>query len=152
MTAEIFLRWVVAVLSLVGLALATYLSVAHVTGTGPACSVGGGCHDVTGSDYSVLLGVPVAFLGVAGYSALLLGNLAYLGLNNPPNSLMYGLLGTALIGEVFSSYFTFTQAFLIHSYCIYCLTSATITTAILVTTIVATVLSLRTGEIQAQRF
>ena len=49
-----------------GLALATYLSVEHVTGGAPACGVAGGCADVTGSEYAVLLGVPVAFIGVVG--------------------------------------------------------------------------------------
>ncbi len=144
MTAETVFRWVVVALSLVGLALATYLSVAHITGTGPACGVDGGCGEVTGSEYSVLLGVPVAFIGVAGYSALLLGNLAYIGLDSPPNALTYGLLGMALIGEGFSSYFTFTQAFLIDAYCIYCLASAAITTSILVLTLAATVLARKT--------
>ena len=131
-------RLVVAALSLAGLALATYLSVEHVTGGATACVVSGGCGDVTSSEYAVLLGVPVAFIGVAGYGALLLGTLAYLGLDSPPNSLAYALLGMALLGEGLTAYFVYVQAFRIHAYCVYCLASAGIMTAALVMTVYAT--------------
>ena len=123
--------WSAAALSLAGLGLATYLSVAHVSGSGPACQVGGSCGEVTGSEYSALLGVPVAFIGVAGYGALLLGSLAQVGLDEPPAGLAYGLLGTALAGWGFSAYLVFTQAFLMGAYCSYCMASAAIMTATL---------------------
>ena len=139
MTAGAVSRWAVAALSLAGLALATYLSVEHVTGGAPACVVSGGCGDVTSGEYAVLLGVPVAFIGVAGYGALLLGTLAYLGLDSPPNSLAYALLGMALLGEGFTAYFVYTQAFRIHAYCAYCLASAAIMTSAFVMTLYATV-------------
>ena len=102
MTAGTVSRWAVAALSLAGLALATYLSVEHVSGGIPACGVSSECGDVTTSEYAVLMGLPVAFIGVAGYAALLLGTLAYLGMDGPPNFLSYALLGTALIGEGFT--------------------------------------------------
>ena len=135
MTAGKISRWAVVVLSLAGLAVATYLSVEHVSGGIPACGVTSGCDDVTTSEYAVLFGVPVAFIGVAGYGALLLGTLAYLGLEDPPNFLTFALLGMALIGEAFTLYFVYTQAFRIHAYCEYCLASAAIMTTILVLTI-----------------
>ena len=132
-------RWAVAVLSLAGLALATYLSVEHVTGGEAGCVVSGGCGDVTTSEYAVLLGVPVAFIGVAGYGALLLGTLAYLGLDSPPDSLAYGLLGMVLLGESLTAYFVYTQAFRIHAYCLYCMASAAIMTSVFAVTVLATV-------------
>ena len=138
MTAGKISRWAVAVLSLAGLAVATYLSVEHVSGGIPACGISSGCDEVTTSEYAVLFGVPVAFIGVAGYGALLLGALAYLGLEDPPNFLTYALLGMALVGEAFTLYFVYTQAFRIHAYCQYCLASAAIMTSILVLTIYAT--------------
>ena len=137
MTSGSALRWAVAVLSLAGLALATYLSVEHVTGDA-ACVVGEGCGDVTSSEYAVLLGVPVAFIGVAGYAALFLGTLAYLGLDSPPSSLAYVLLGMAVIGESLTAYFVYTQAFRIQSYCVYCLASAAIMTSAFALTVYAT--------------
>ena len=139
MTADTVSRWAVTVLSLAGLALATYLSVEHVSGGIPACGVSSGCGDVTTSEYAVLMGMPVAFIGVAGYGALLLGTLAYLGMDSPPNFLSYALLSIAIIGEVFTLYLLYTQAFRIHAYCEYCLASAAIMTSVLVLTIYAAV-------------
>ena len=139
MTSGAAPRWVVAALSLAGLALATYLSVEHVIGGEAACVVLEGCGDVTTSEYAVLLGVPVAFIGVAGYGALLLGTLAYLGLDSPPSSLAHALLGMAVTGESLTAYFVYTQAFRIQAYCIYCLASAAIMTSVFVITVYATV-------------
>lgn len=138
MTSATASRWVVAALSLAGLALATYLSVEHVAGGEAACVVAEGCGDVTSSEYAVLLGVPVAFIGVAGYAALFLGTLAYLGLDNTPSSLAYALLGMAVIGEGLTAYFLYAQAFRIQAYCVYCLASAAIMTSAFAVTVFAT--------------
>ncbi len=131
-------RWAIAALSLAGLAVATYLSVEHVTGGIPSCGISTGCDTVTTSDYAVLMGVPVAIVGVVGYAALLLGTLAYLGLDNPPTGLSYALMGIALLGEGFTLYLVYTQAFRIHAYCEYCLSSAAIMTSILALSAYAT--------------
>ena len=130
-----------AILSLVGLALATYLSVTYLSGADLACGVGGGCGAVTTSEYSRFLGIPVALLGVGGYAALLLGSLATLGLPQPPAMLRWGLAGFACAGFAFSAYLTATQAFLIGSYCVYCLTSAALMTALMALTVLAAVRS-----------
>ena len=124
-------------LSLVGLALATYLSVTYLSGADLACGVDGGCGAVTTSEYSRFLGIPVALLGVGGYAVLLLGSLAALGVPQPPAVLRWGLAGIACVGFAFSAYLTATQAFLIGSYCIYCLTSASLMTALMALTVVA---------------
>jgi uncharacterized membrane protein len=61
------LRISILILSLVGLGLSTYLSIAHFAGTQIlACSSGGfvNCAQVTTSSQSYLLGVPVAFYGL----------------------------------------------------------------------------------------
>ena len=128
-------------LSLTGLALATYLSVTYLSGADLACGVGGGCGAVTTSEYSRFLGIPVALLGVGGYAVLLLGSLAALGLPQPPAMLRWGLAGVACAGFAFSAYLTATQAFLIGSYCVYCLTSALLMTALMALTMVAAVRS-----------
>ena len=128
-----------AALSLAGLALATYLSVAHLSGADLACGAGGGCGAVTSSEYSRFLGIPVALLGVGGYAMLLLGSLAALGLGQPPAMLRWGLAGVAAFGFAFSAYLTSTQAFLISSYCVYCLTSAALMTALMLLTLTAAI-------------
>ena len=93
---------------------------------------------MTTSEYAVLMGMPVAIVGVVGYATLLLGTLAYLGLDDPPTGLSYALLGIALLGEGFTLYLVYTQAFRIHAYCEYCLSSAAIMTSILVLSAYAT--------------
>ena len=35
------------------------------------CPIGGGCETVQSSAYAVMFGIPVAFIGIAGYAALL---------------------------------------------------------------------------------
>lgn len=128
-----------AALSLIGLALATYLSVTYLSGAGLACGVDGGCGAVTTSEYSRFLGIPVALLGVGGYAVLLLGSLAALGLPQPPIALRWGIAAIAAIGFAFSAYLTATQALLIGSYCIYCLTSASLMTALMLLTLTAAI-------------
>ena len=68
-------RWAVAsaaILALVGLGISTYLTIAHYIGTQAlACSDNGAinCAKVTTSPESVILGIPVAVLGLAFYLA-----------------------------------------------------------------------------------
>jgi len=68
-------RWVVAttgILALAGLGISTYLTIAHFVGTQAlACSDNGAinCAKVTTSPESVILGIPVAILGLAFYLA-----------------------------------------------------------------------------------
>ena len=133
-----------ALLSLAGLGLATNLSTVYLSGADLSCGVSGGCRAVTTSEYSRFLGMPVALLGVGGYAALLLGCLAALGVPEPPALLRWALAGVAFAGFAFSAYLTGTQAFLIGSYCVYCLTSASLMTAIMALTLVAALV--RTGD------
>ena len=130
---------ITAALSFAGLLLATYLSVAYLSGAGVACGVSGGCGAVTASEYARFLGVPVALLGVGGYAILMMGSLAALGLGQPPAALRWSLAAIAAIGFTFSAYLTATQALIIGSYCVYCLTSAALMTAITALTITAAV-------------
>src|SRR3954470_10046612 len=60
-----------ALLSLLGLLDAAYLALERITGGPIACPIGGGCETVQSSAYALLVGIPVAFIGVAGYTALL---------------------------------------------------------------------------------
>ncbi len=128
-----------AAMSLAGLALATYLSVAYLSGASVACGVSGGCGAVTSSEYARFLGMPVALLGVGGYAALLMGSLAALGLGQPSALLRWALAGVACVGFAFSAYLTATQTLIIGSYCVYCLTSAFLMTAIMALTVTAAV-------------
>lgn len=132
-----FCWWAVAILSVIGLGIATYLSVLYVSGAAAACGAGGGCSAVAASDYAKLFGVPVAFLGVGGYSLILLGSLAVIGGIEFLIESRYLVLGLVGLGTVFSAYLTATQVFFIGSYCAYCLASASIMTVMLILAIMA---------------
>src|SRR3954462_12301751 len=67
-----FPRMAAAVLGVLGLLDAAYLALERITGGPIACPVGGGCEIVQSSIYALIFGVPVAFIGVAGYAALLI--------------------------------------------------------------------------------
>ena len=70
--APSWVTWVTLALSLVGLALATYLTITHFDPRVLACSGHGlvNCGAVTTSPQSAFLGIPVAFLGLAQYVAM----------------------------------------------------------------------------------
>ena len=63
----------ITALALAGIGIAGYLSWARAAGETVACPVaGGGCETVQQSSYSELVGIPVAYLGVATYVVLLI--------------------------------------------------------------------------------
>ena len=58
---------VAALLSLVGLADALYLTIEHLTGQSVRCTIISGCSAVLSSPYAVVAGIPLAALGAAAY-------------------------------------------------------------------------------------
>jgi len=119
-------RWwlAVAILCLVGLGVSAYLTATFFTGVGPACGIVPGCREVAESEYSKILGIPVAAVGVIGYSLMLLASLAGVGLERPPIALRLFLGVGAGIAATFSVYLTVIEYAVIHAACVYCLTSA----------------------------
>ena len=61
------LRRVMLGLAIIGLGVATYLTIIHYAGIKPACTAGTSCIKVQSSVWSKLDGVPVALLGLIGY-------------------------------------------------------------------------------------
>jgi uncharacterized membrane protein len=125
---------IAATLALLGLIVATYLSLWKVGAIGTlACGTGGGCEAVQTSPYADLLGIPVAFYGVGGYLALLGTALAGL---QPPwvrrQSPTVALVAMSGLGVAFSVYLTYLEAFVIHAWCRWCVASAVIVTGIFV--------------------
>ena len=52
-----------AVLSLIGLADATYLTIEHITGQSVRCTIVSGCSEVLSSRYATVGGMPLALVG-----------------------------------------------------------------------------------------
>jgi uncharacterized membrane protein len=70
----------------------------------------------------------VAVLGLAGY----IGMLFTLFIRNEVGRV--ATFGIALIGFLFSMYLTYREAFTIHAYCYWCLSSATLMTILVILT------------------
>jgi len=122
-----------ALLSLLGLADALYLTIEHVTGQSVKCTIISGCSEVLSSPYAVVAGIPLAALGAAAYFTVFsLATLAAFGYRAA------GTLLTPVIAAMFfvSIWLIYLQAFVIREFCQYCLFSAAITTALLVIVVV----------------
>jgi len=122
-----------ALLSLLGMADALYLTVEHVTGQSVKCTIISGCSEVLSSPYAVVAGIPLAALGAAAYFTVFsLATLAAFGYRAA------GTLLTPVIAAMFfvSIWLIYLQAFVIREFCQYCLFSAAITTALLVIVVV----------------
>jgi uncharacterized membrane protein len=124
------LRLAVAVLAVIGIGIAGYLTYVHYAGLKVLCLSSGGCETVQSSRYAKVDGVPVAVLGLVGYVTILattavrgeIGRLAG--------------FGFALIGFLFSLYLTYREKFSIHAWCQWCIASAILMTALLIPTAV----------------
>jgi uncharacterized membrane protein len=124
-------RQAIAVLALVGWFVALYLGL-HALGIGGALKCGtGGCDTVQTSRWAVLFGIPVAFYGVVGYTAILAVTLVGLQptrLSRRGPTLLIAALATG--GVLSSGWLTYLELFVIHAICRWCVTSAVIMTAI----------------------
>ena len=123
-----------AIVSLIGLADAIYLTVEHVTGQSVRCTIVAGCSEVLSSQYAVVAGVPLAAVGAAAYFCVFsLATLAAFGYR------FAGLMLTVLVllMFVFSLWLIYLQAFVIHAFCQFCLLSAAVTTALTVLALLA---------------
>jgi uncharacterized membrane protein len=116
-----------ALLSLVGLADALYLTINHLTGQSARCTVTGGCGEVLGSIYSTVGGIPVAAIGALAYFTVFsLATLVLYGYRRA-RPLLTAVVGLMLLATL---WLLSVQAFILHKYCEYCLLSAAITLAL----------------------
>jgi len=122
----------VALLALIGALVALYLTLYKVGVIGAlACQIGS-CERVNTSRWATFLGLPVAAWGLATY--LLLLGIALRGLGTrPPRATGWLLAAISGWGVLFSGWLTYLELFVIHSICIWCVTSATIMTLIFIT-------------------
>lgn len=111
-------RVAIAALSLAGIGIAGYLSWARAAGESLACPIsGGGCETVQQSSYSELVGLPVAYLGLAAYVALLVLVLW------DSEAARAAAAAVALSGAAFAVYLLVVQLVVIDAVCVWCLAS-----------------------------
>jgi vitamin-K-epoxide reductase (warfarin-sensitive) len=77
------------------------------------------CDIVNRSEYSSIVGIPVAGIGVAGYAALIV-LATYL---RSRTETVNRLLGASLAGLAFALYLTYVEAYVLETWCILCLAS-----------------------------
>ena len=129
-------RQAIVLLALVGLLVATYLWLYKIGALGELQCGTGSCEYVQTSRYAELLGIPVAFYGVAGYAALLGLGLAGLQPRFTADRRVGTLLAAlATVGFAFTLYLTAIELFVLHAICRWCVGSALIMTAIWVLSI-----------------
>ena len=112
----------IAGLSLAGVAISS-ISLFHHFGTSKTsfCDLGQSfnCDLVNRSSYSVVLGLPVALIGIIGYLLLLAFATVYREKAETP----FMLLIASVAGLVFALRLTYIEAYVIHTWCVLCLTS-----------------------------
>lgn len=113
-----------AIVALVGLADAIYLTVHHYTAEPVPCSIIAGCEQVLTSPYSEIGGIPLAAFGAAAYFvAFSLAVLAAFG-----DRRMWTLFGLqTILMSAFTAWLLYVQGALIGAFCQFCLISAVTT-------------------------
>lgn len=137
-----FLYAVIAILSLVGVVLSAVSLQRHYAKSDTTfCDFSQkfSCDIVNRSEYSELVGIPVAGIGVVGYAALLF--LSTLWKSRPATPTR--LLAAAAAGFVLALYLTYVEAYDLKTWCILCLGSQLV---ILLITVLSAVVKLRTAR------
>jgi uncharacterized membrane protein len=119
--AQIILFTVAAFVALIGLAEATYLTVLYLTGETAVCGGSSDCFKVLGSSYARPAGVPLAALGsLAYFSVFSFATFAAFGYVQAHTFFALSVLAMFVV----TLWLLFVQAFLLHTFCRYCLFSA----------------------------
>jgi uncharacterized membrane protein len=136
-----------AVVALIGLGDAIYLTIHHYTGEKVPCSIVEGCEQVLTSKYATIGGIlpiiqsipsiaeiPLAAFGAAAYFiAFSLAILAAFG-----NRLMWKIFGIQVVlMAIFTAWLTYLQAYEIEAFCQFCLLSAATTLTLLIIALVS---------------
>ncbi len=117
-----------ALVALVGVADAVYLTLEHLSGRSVRCMVVSGCDTVLQSGYATFAGnIPLAAAGAAAYFAVFsLATLAAFGYGGvrAPLKILVALM------FAFTLWLLYLQAFVLKAFCTYCLISAAVTTTL----------------------
>jgi uncharacterized membrane protein len=130
------LRQITIALTIIGLLVSIYMTIYKVTNNESMCIGSSGCSEVNASRYSEINGIPVAVLGVIGYTAIL----ALLFLEQRPGifqengTMMF--FGVSLLGFLFTLYLIYLEIALIKAYCPFCLTSQAVMTVIFIISVI----------------
>lgn len=125
----------ILLVSFLGFADASYLSIKYFVGTPLPCSVLKGCEEVTTSHYSKIIGIPVALLGSFYYLTIfalvfsyLIKSLSFDKSDKVDSEMSKKTLmifaRLTVVGLAASLWFVYLQLFVIKAICLYCMFSA----------------------------
>ena len=116
-----------ALIALVGIADALFLTVKHLSGEALRCTVISGCDEVLSSPYATFAGLPLPVLGLTAYFVVFsLAVLAVFGYRFAEKF----LVPLVLVMVVMTAWLLYVQAFILGHFCQYCLISAAATVCI----------------------
>jgi len=125
---------IAAIVALIGLADATYLTIHHLTAEPVPCGIVAGCETVLTSSYAQVGGVPLAAFGALAYFiAFSLALLAAFG--NRTTWTLFGI--QVVLMSLFTGWLLYLQAYVIGAFCQFCLISAATTFTMLVIFIIS---------------
>ena len=120
----VWLYLIAAIISLIGLGDAIYLTIQDLTGESLRCTIISGCSEVLSSKYAHIGSIPLASVGAFAYfvffSLAILAAFGY-GIVRPLLLILVSLMFLATL------WLLYLQAFVIRHFCQYCLLSAAVT-------------------------
>lgn len=133
------------VLSIIGLLIAGYITIAHLTNTATVCPANAtfDCDTVQSSIYSHIGPIPIQYLGVAGYTVILIVLLLESRIPFLTSKGKILVFGMTLFGFLYSAYLTSIEAFRLYKWCLWCLGSAITMTVLCVISFVRVWRSIR---------
>jgi uncharacterized membrane protein len=123
-----------ALVSLIGMADAIYLTIEHLSGRSVRCTIVSGCSEVLSSEYATVRGMPLAMIGAAAYFTVF--SLAVLAAYSYRWT---AKLLTVIVGLMFITtvWLLYLQAFVIKHFCQFCLLSALVTFVLTVLVVIS---------------
>ena len=121
-------KYLILILSLLGLFDASYLTYEHYRQVIPPCTVNrffpivSDCGKVLRSAYSIMFGIPLSMIGVFQYSFLLIAVIVLIVYRK--KIFAYWIIFQSIVGAAFSLYFMYIQLVILKSICVYCMLSA----------------------------
>jgi uncharacterized membrane protein len=121
MSKSLVYNRIIFVLAIIGTLIALYVFQSFVRQTSIVC-VNSGCEIVRKNPASYIFGIPVPGVGLVGYTLLFI--LAFMRTTSKNKNLLKIILGIAIFGVLFVSWFTYTELFVIGAVCTWCAISA----------------------------
>ena len=121
------------ILALLGVGISGYLTYVKLSATQAVCLGLGECETVQNSPYSVILGIPIAVLGLLTYLAIIALWWWSQDEQRPYADLAPMILfGITLFGFLYSAYLTYLELFVLKAICPWCVASAIIMTVLMI--------------------